>query len=165
MTIFRGQLADTAQDVVAIATRKISFRYPLVELVTAVASILVVHSFGPSPEALGALALTWALIAATGIDFDHQLLPDQITLPLLWLGLLLNLWLGLFASLEEAVIGAIAGYGILWGGVSPVQAADRQGRHGIRRFQAACRAGRVAGLVDAAGNYSVCLVRSARWLG
>ena len=95
--------------------QKISFRYPLVELVTAVASILVVHSFGPSPEALGALALTWALIAATGIDFDHQLLPDQITLPLLWLGLLLNLWLGLFASLEEAVIGAIAGYGILWG--------------------------------------------------
>lgn len=95
--------------------QKISFRYPLVELVTAVASVLVVHSFGPSPEALGALALTWALIAATGIDFDHQLLPDQITLPLLWLGLFLNLWLELFVPLEDAVIGAIAGYGILWG--------------------------------------------------
>ena len=94
---------------------KISVRYPLVELITAVASVVVVQVFGPSPEALGGLALTWTLIALTGIDFDHQLLPDQITLPLLWLGLFLNLWLGLFASLEEAVIGAIAGYGVLWG--------------------------------------------------
>ncbi len=94
---------------------RISVRYPLVELVTAVLSVVVVSHFGPTPEGLAALLLTWALIAATGIDFDHHLLPDQITLPLLWLGLLLNLWLGLFASLEDAVIGAIAGYGVLWG--------------------------------------------------
>jgi len=58
--------------------------------------------------------LLWALIAATGIDFDHQLLPDQITLPLLWIGLLINLNWNLFASLEDAVIGAIAGYLLLW---------------------------------------------------
>jgi len=92
----------------------ISFRYPLVELATAVLSVVVILVFGPTPEGLAALVLTWSLIAATGIDFDHQLLPDQITLPLLWLGLLLNLWFGLFASLEDAVIGAIAGYGLLW---------------------------------------------------
>ncbi len=93
---------------------RISFRYPLVELATALLSVAVIWHFGISPEGLGALVLTWALIAATGIDFDHQLLPDQITLPLMWLGLFLNLWLGLFASLEEAVIGALAGYLTLW---------------------------------------------------
>jgi leader peptidase (prepilin peptidase)/N-methyltransferase len=92
----------------------ISWRYPLVELATAVLSAVVIWHFGATAEGAAGLVLTWALIAATGIDFDHQLLPDQITLPLLWLGLLLNLWLGLFASLEDAVIGAIAGYGSLW---------------------------------------------------
>jgi leader peptidase (prepilin peptidase)/N-methyltransferase len=92
----------------------ISWRYPLVELITALLSVLVILEFGPTPQGVAALGLTWALIALTGIDFDHQLLPDQITLPLLWLGLVLNLWLGLFASLEDAVIGAVAGYGILW---------------------------------------------------
>ena len=92
----------------------ISFRYPLVELATAVLSVAVIWHFGPTAEGLAALVLTWALIAATGIDIDHQLLPDQITLPLLWLGLALNLAFGLFASLEDAVIGAIAGYGALW---------------------------------------------------
>ena len=92
----------------------ISFRYPLVELTTALLSVAVIWHFGPTAEGLAALVLTWALIAATGIDIDHQLLPDQITLPLLWLGLALNLFFGLFASLEDAVIGAIAGYGVLW---------------------------------------------------
>jgi leader peptidase (prepilin peptidase)/N-methyltransferase len=92
----------------------ISWRYPLVELITAILSAVVILHFGATPEGAAALVFTWALIAATGIDFDHQLLPDQITLPLLWLGLGLNLWLGLFASLEEAVIGAIAGYLALW---------------------------------------------------
>jgi leader peptidase (prepilin peptidase)/N-methyltransferase len=93
----------------------ISWRYPLVELATAILSTVVIVHFGATAEGAAALVLTWSLIAATGIDFDHQLLPDQITLPLLWLGLGLNLWLGLFASLEDAVIGAIAGYGVLWG--------------------------------------------------
>lgn len=92
----------------------ISLRYPLVEFVTGLLSVIVILAFGPTAEGLAALVLTWALIAATGIDFDHHLLPDQITLPLLWLGLALNLWFGLFASLEDAVIGAIAGYGVLW---------------------------------------------------
>ncbi len=92
----------------------ISFRYPLVELATALLSVVVLVHFGASPEALAALVLTWTLIAATGIDFDHQLLPDQITLPLLWLGLAVNLFFGLFTSLEDAVIGALAGYLSLW---------------------------------------------------
>ena len=94
---------------------RISLRYPLVELCTGLLSVWVVWHFGPGPEGLSALALTWALIAATGIDFDHQLLPDQITLPLLWAGLLINLQWQLFASLEDAVIGAVAGYLVLWG--------------------------------------------------
>jgi len=94
--------------------QKISARYPMVELATAILSVLVILEFGASAQGLAALALTWILIALTGIDFDHQLLPDQLTLPLLWLGLVLNLGWGLFASLEDAVIGAIAGYGVLW---------------------------------------------------
>jgi leader peptidase (prepilin peptidase)/N-methyltransferase len=94
--------------------QKISARYPMVELATAILSVLVILEFGASAQGLAALALTWTLIALTGIDFDHQLLPDQLTLPLLWLGLALNLGLGLFATLEDAVIGAIAGYGVLW---------------------------------------------------
>ena len=93
---------------------RISLRYPLVEFTTALLSVIVIAVLGPTPEGLAALVLTWSLIAATGIDFDYQLLPDQITLPLLWLGLALNMWFGLFASLEDAVIGAIAGYGSLW---------------------------------------------------
>lgn len=91
----------------------ISIRYPIVELLTALASVCVVVVHGPTPEAAAGLALTWALIAATGIDLDHKLLPDQITLPLLWAGLLVNLF-GLFTDLESAVIGAIAGYLVLW---------------------------------------------------
>ena len=92
----------------------ISWRYPLFELATALLSAAVIWHFGITLEGLAALVLTWVLVAATGIDFDHHLLPDQITLPLLWLGLALNLGFGLFASLEDAVIGAIAGYGVLW---------------------------------------------------
>jgi len=93
---------------------KIGIRYPLVELATGLLSLAVVVHFGVGPETVSALVLLWALIAATGIDFDHQLLPDQITLPLLWLGLLINLNWQLFASLEDAVIGAVAGYLLLW---------------------------------------------------
>ncbi len=93
---------------------RISARYPLVELTTGLLSVWVVWHFGPGPEGLAALLLLWALIAATGIDFDHQLLPDQITLPLLWLGLLVNLQWQLFTTLESAVVGAIAGYLVLW---------------------------------------------------
>ncbi len=91
----------------------ISLRYPVVESVTGLASLFLALYFGPTPALPGALLFTWALIALTLIDIDHQLLPDDITLPLLWLGLLFNIS-GVFVSLQDAVIGAIAGYLILW---------------------------------------------------
>ncbi|MEM7083687.1 MAG: A24 family peptidase [Pseudomonadota bacterium] len=98
----------------------ISIRYPLVELFTGIATALVAWRFGAGVEALAAIALTWALIALSGIDFDTQLLPDSITQPLLWLGLLLTLWHGevdaqrLFISPTNAIMGAAAGYLSLW---------------------------------------------------
>lgn len=91
----------------------ISPRYPLVELTTGLLSAAIAWRFGVSPAMAGALVLTWALIALSVIDYDHQLLPDDITLPLLWGGLAFNLH-GIYASLPAAVIGAIAGYVSLW---------------------------------------------------
>ena len=91
----------------------ISLRYPLVEGLTALAFALVAWRFGAGPEALGALTLTALLIALAGIDLDHQILPDGLTLPGLWLGLVFNLP-ATFAPLGEAVIGAMAGYLALW---------------------------------------------------
>jgi leader peptidase (prepilin peptidase)/N-methyltransferase len=88
-------------------------RYPVVEAVTGLLSGYVAWHFGFSAAALGGLLLCWALIAAAFIDFDTQLLPDDITLPLIWLGLLFNLW-GVFTPLASAVIGAMAGYLVLW---------------------------------------------------
>jgi len=93
--------------------RPISPRYPIVELATAVLSVIVIVALGPTDVGLAGLGLTWALIAATGIDIDHKLLPDQLTLPLLWSGLIVNLF-ALFADLQSAVIGAVAGYLLLW---------------------------------------------------
>lgn len=93
----------------------ISIRYPSVEFVTGVLSGLVAFYFGATWLTLALLFLTWSLIALTLIDFDTQLLPDNITLPLIWLGLLVNaLDLGFGVSLRDAVIGAIAGYTVLW---------------------------------------------------
>jgi len=91
----------------------ISWRYPAIEALTAVLSGLAVWHLGATAAGVGAVLLTWALVALTFIDVDTQLLPDDLTLPLLWLGLLLNLW-GVFAPLPSAVIGAMAGYLILW---------------------------------------------------
>lgn len=91
----------------------ISPRYPAIELLTALLSAAVAWHFGANAMTLAALVLLWALIAATFIDIDHQLLPDNITLPLLWTGLLVNQH-GLFANLSSAVIGAVAGYLSLW---------------------------------------------------
>jgi leader peptidase (prepilin peptidase)/N-methyltransferase len=91
----------------------ISIRYPLIEIFTALASALVAWHFGPTLQTAGALLLVWSLIALAMIDFDTQLLPDSITLPLLWLGLLFNLF-GTYTSLASAVIGAMAGYLSLW---------------------------------------------------
>jgi leader peptidase (prepilin peptidase)/N-methyltransferase len=98
----------------------ISPRYPIVELATAVLSAAVVWHFGWHWQSVAALVFTWALVALTVIDLDHQILPDIITLPLLWLGLLLSL--GWHAGLapptpvdpNSAIIGAAAGYLSLW---------------------------------------------------
>lgn len=92
---------------------RISPRYPIIELVTGLMTLALAWFFAFSPALLGAVLLTWALIALTMIDVDHQLLPDDITLPLMWLGLLFNLQ-ATFTSLNDAVIGAMAGYLILW---------------------------------------------------
>ncbi len=91
----------------------ISPRYPVVELLAACLSVGVVWKFGATWQALGGLVFVWALIALAFIDFDTSLLPDSLTLPLLWLGLMFNL-ASIFTPLPEAVIGAIAGYLILW---------------------------------------------------
>ena len=93
--------------------RRIPLRYPVVELVTGLLSIMVVWRLGMSIQAGGALLLTWALIALSFIDFDTQFLPDSITLPFLWLGLAFNLT-GTYTTTQASVIGAIVGYLTLW---------------------------------------------------
>ncbi|MEK9769881.1 MAG: A24 family peptidase [Betaproteobacteria bacterium] len=92
---------------------RISYRYPLVELVAGILTLVTLLVFGFSWSMVGAMLLTYSLISLTFIDFDCQLLPDQITLPGLWLGLLFNLN-STFCTIDEAVIGAIAGYLSLW---------------------------------------------------
>lgn len=90
----------------------ISLRYPVVEALTGLLSVLVAVRFGPGLEGLAALGLTWTLVALSGIDLDTQLLPDVMTLPLVWAGILLHLLAG--SGLQDAVIGAVAGYLSLW---------------------------------------------------
>jgi leader peptidase (prepilin peptidase)/N-methyltransferase len=91
----------------------ISLRYPAVELATAILSVVTALHFGYGLQTVAALGFTWALIALFLIDFDHQLLPDSITLPLLWAGLLLSLF-NLFIDSHTSIVGAIAGYLALW---------------------------------------------------
>lgn len=91
----------------------ISWRYPAIELLTAVLSAVVAWHFGYTLQTLFALLLTWSLIALTFIDIDHHLLPDSINLPMLWLGLILSLF-GLYTDAHSSIIGAAAGYGSLW---------------------------------------------------
>lgn len=97
---------------------RISLRYPVVELLAGLLSAVVAWRLGPGWPAVFALLFTWALIALAGIDLDEKLLPDAITLPLLWLGLLISLWAGRadtpFADPRSAIIGAVAGYLSLW---------------------------------------------------
>jgi leader peptidase (prepilin peptidase) / N-methyltransferase len=99
---------------------RISARYPLVELTTGILSAWVAWHFGFGAPAACALLVTWALVALTGIDIDHQLLPDNITLPLMWAGLLAAVAVGpvlgaaLPVSPKDALIGAAAGYLSLW---------------------------------------------------
>ncbi len=93
---------------------KISPRYPFIEMVTGLASAFAAWHFGFQWSALGALILLWSLIALAAIDFDTQLLPDAITLPLLWIGLAFNLN-GVMTDISSAVLGAMLGYLALWG--------------------------------------------------
>jgi len=92
---------------------KISLQYPLVELFTAILTTFVVWKFGISLQSLGAVALTWYLIALSGIDIKTQLLPDNMTLPLLWLGIILNIF-STYTDLTSSILGAIFGYLALW---------------------------------------------------
>ena len=92
---------------------RISPRYPIIEALTAIFSVVTVYLLGPSEAALWALLMVWALVALTMIDFDTQLLPDGITLPLMWLGLVLN-YFGVLTDFGSAFWGAVAGYLSLW---------------------------------------------------
>jgi len=103
--LLRGKCANCAEP--------ISARYPILELVTGLMTLALAFRFDLSPALFGAALFTWALIALTMIDIDHQLLPDDITLPLLWLGLLFNLD-ATYVSLSDAVLGAVVGYLSLW---------------------------------------------------
>jgi leader peptidase (prepilin peptidase) / N-methyltransferase len=104
----------------AACKSKISVRYPLVELTTGFLSAWVAWHFGFGVSAACGLVVTWSLIALTGIDIDHHLLPDNITIPLMWAGLLAAVTWGsingaaLPVSPREAIIGAAAGYLSLW---------------------------------------------------
>jgi leader peptidase (prepilin peptidase)/N-methyltransferase len=91
----------------------ISLRYPFVEAFTGIISLIVAIHFGYGPQTFFALALSWSLIALSFIDFDHHLLPDSITLPLVWLGLFLSLF-SLYTDAHASIIGAISGYLTLW---------------------------------------------------
>ena len=158
----------------------ISAQYPLVELLSGVLCMVIVWKFGPTWVALAGLALTWTLIALAGIDLRTQLLPDQLTLPLLWLGLVLAL-IPVFVSAPAAISGGAEGSRRLHELELPrarrhrlpqpvervldIQAAHRQGRHGPRRFQTAGRAGRVDGASGAAADHPVVLThrRAGGW--
>lgn len=98
----------------ASCSAPISARYPIVEFLTATLAAIVVLVMGPTPAALAAVVLTFGLITLALIDYDTQLLPDDITLPFLWLGLVVN-YFGIMTGFVDAFLGAIAGYLILWG--------------------------------------------------
>ena len=110
--LLRGRCAGCKQ--------KISARYPLIELLTAVLAAVCALRMGFGIEALLAIGLTFALVAISLIDYDHQLIPDSIVIPLVWVGLALSLFHGqvggtyLFVSPVDSIIGAIAGYLSLW---------------------------------------------------
>jgi leader peptidase (prepilin peptidase)/N-methyltransferase len=91
----------------------ISVRYPLVEFFTAAMFVITIWHFGPNLQGLTALVLTASLIAMAGIDIDHQLLPDNMTIPLMWGGILISFW-SVHTDLVSSVAGAIAGYLVLW---------------------------------------------------
>ena len=124
---------------------RISPRYPLVELLAGAGAAWSAWHFGFGAAAFGAMLFVWCTIALALIDHETGYLPDDITLPLLWAGLLFNLS-GTFVPLQEAVIGAAAGYLTLWSINSRVPADSRHGRHGLRRLQDDRRGGRFRGM-------------------
>jgi leader peptidase (prepilin peptidase)/N-methyltransferase len=97
---------------------RISLRYPFVEAAAAILGVAVAYAFGPTWQTVAALGFSWSLLALTVIDLDHKLLPDSITLPLLWAGLVIAAFpVGgkpLFTDLHSSVVGAVAGYLSLW---------------------------------------------------
>jgi len=92
---------------------KISLQYPIIEMFTGLVTAYVAWHFGFSLQTLCAVFLTWALICMSMIDLEHSLLPDDITLPFIWLGLACNIF-GIFTDIYSSLIGAMLGYGILW---------------------------------------------------
>ena len=97
----------------ASCSNPISARYPAVELITAILSLVVAYSFGATEQALLYIFVTWILVALTFIDIDHMLLPDQLTLPLVWLALIASV-MGYTITPTDAIIGAACGYLSLW---------------------------------------------------
>lgn len=94
--------------------QKIGWRYPLVEVITAILGLIIVLQFGLTAYSALLIVVTWYLVALTGIDLDHQLLPDQMTLSLLWLALIASVMGWSQVSPTQAIIGAAAGYLVLW---------------------------------------------------
>ncbi len=92
---------------------RISLQYPIIEMFTGLATAYVAWHFGFSLQTLFAVFLTWALISLSMIDLEHSLLPDDITLPFMWLGLACNIF-GVFTDIYSSLIGAMLGYAILW---------------------------------------------------
>ena len=103
--LLRGKCSECRQT--------ISLRYPIIELSSAVIAVVLGVHFGFGFQVFPAILLSWALLTLSVIDFDHQLLPDDITLTFLWMGLLVNIF-GIFTDVYSSLIGAMAGYGILW---------------------------------------------------
>ncbi len=97
----------------AACKAKISLRYPTVELITGLLSAAVVYKFGWTVQSLFGLVFTWVLVTLSFIDIDHQLLPDDIVLPTLWLGLTINLF-DVYSDTTSSLVGAIAGYLVFW---------------------------------------------------
>ncbi len=93
--------------------QNISIKYPIVEMITAACSVVVSYKFGMNLELSFALLITWVLILQAGIDHQESLIPDEITLPILWFGLIINSC-NVFVNLQEAVIGAVVGYLVFW---------------------------------------------------
>jgi len=152
----------------------ISVQYPIVEAITGLMSAVCAQHFGATPELIGALVLTWSLIALTVTDLRTMYLPDDLTLPLLWLGLIASLW-GVFATPTQAIIGAAVGYGLLWGVFHLFKLATGKDGMGYGDFKLLAALGAWLGwpllpqivllsaLVGAAVGVALILSRRAEW--